>query len=191
MRNTEVQSKENHSIPLNHILTIHQCLINPVDPEGICNRCQNLKRTMDNLPCMRAKFMDSILFRNSVDPSSGRPDFSIHFDTGIEKAVTEWNSVETRTIQLIQGFGSILRLRVRKARALNLASVRPSQHFMYQHPWALLDFREAIDDVSKFITHSIGRAVTSKVDKEDTLTYTIFRIAFGMAFGVAHQKEKV
>ena len=191
MCNSEVQSKDNPLYPFDHILTVCQCFINPADPEGICKRCQNLRTTMDNLPCMRAKFMDSILFRNSVDPSSGRPDFSIHFDTGIEKAVTEWNSVETRTIELIQGFGSILRLRVRKARALNLASVRPSQHFMYQHPWALLDFREAIDDVSKFITHSIGRAVTSKVDKEDTLTYTIFRIAFGMAFGVAHQKEKV
>ena len=191
MCNSEVQSKDNPLYPFDHILTVCQCFINPADPEGICKRCQNLSTTMDNLPCMRAKFMDSILFRNSVDPSSGRPDFSIHFDTGIEKAVTEWNSMETRTIELIQGFGSILRLRVRKARAFNLECVTPSQRFMYQHPWALLDFREAIADVARFITYSIGRAVTSKVDREDKLTYTIFRIAFGMAFGVAHQKEKV
>jgi hypothetical protein len=141
---------------------------------------------------MREKLMDSILFRGIVDPSSGRPDFSIHFDTGIEKAVTEWNTMEIRTIELTQGFKSILRLRVRKATALNLASVKESQQFMYRCPWGLVDFKEAVNDVGKFIKNNIARAVRSKVTEEDDkLAWVIFNAAWAKAFGTAHQKEKV
>jgi hypothetical protein len=137
---------------------------------------------MSNLPCLRVKFMDSILFRKIVDPSSGRPGFSIHFNTGVEKPVTRWNTVETRTINLIPGFDSILRLRVHKATAFNLTGVKASQHFMYQCPWALVDFKEAVNDVEKFITASIKPAVKSKVSREDKLTRAIFCFAFEIVY---------
>ena len=187
MCNTTQQGKD---LPLRHLkctLIVTQCVINSVDPGGMCSTCQNLGRTISNLPCLRAKILESVLFRNLVDPGSGMPKFSIHFGTGVEKPVTEWNVMERRTIELTQGFKSILQLRVRKAEELNLANVTKSQHFMYRFPWALADFQETMDEVGCFIERSIKPAVSSKVSKKDKVAFHIFQVALIMA----NHEEKV
>lgn len=182
MCNTTQQGKGR---PLPHFkctLTVTQCVINPADPGGMCSTCQNLGRTISTLPCLRAKILESVLFRNLVDPGSGMPNFS---KIGVEKPVTKWN-VE-REIELTQGFNSFLRLRVHKAQEFNLAGVEQSQRFMYRFPWALVDFLKAMEEVGSFIERSIKPAMLSKVDREDRLAFNIFC----MAFQIAHQKERV
>jgi hypothetical protein len=168
-------------------LTIYQCPINPNDPEGICVKCQDLSKTICKLPCLRLKIIDSILFRKIVDPNSGRPNFSIHFNDGVLKPVREWNAREIRTIHLIQGFQSKISFRVCsfEAAALNLADITESRRFIYECKWALADFQEAVDEVGNFLSRSIVQAVCSKVSKDDQLARGIFEMAFRMA----HRKE--
>jgi hypothetical protein len=142
--------------------------------------CQQSGTKMITLPCVRGKITESILFRQVVDSGSGRPDFSMNFDTGILKPIKEWNPLEIKTIQLTQAFNSLLHFRVRKAEILDLSDMTESQRFIYQCPWSLVDIPEAVNDVKSFITSSIIPAMNSKVRKNDRLARRIFEVAHKM-----------
>lgn len=151
----------------------------------MCDSCQQSGTRLIILPCVRGKITEPILFRQVVDPGSGRPDFSMNFDTGILKPIKEWDPLEIKIIQLTQAFNSPLRFRVRKAAILNLADMTESQIFIYRCPWSLVNIPEAVDEVKRFITRSIRLAMESKVRKEDRLAGVIFDEAYSMA----RQKE--
>jgi len=162
-------------------LTISQCTINPDNPEGLCGSCARLGRTLSKLPCLRGKLTESVLFRQIVDPDSRKPDFSIQFEKGIFKPITEWNPENLKTITLTQNFNSTLSLKVYsfESSTLNSEDITESQRFIYQCPWALphSQLHEFVGQVDNFLLRSIWKAVNSKVDREDKLALAMFTMA--------------
>ncbi|KAK6079123.1 tetratricopeptide repeat domain containing protein [Seiridium cupressi] len=90
-----------------------RCEINPDDKGGTCLTCSRVTTTKSyRLPCLRYKITDVRLFK----PGNVKGhEWTRRWTEGIADDISNWASVETRTVRVTEGYGSRpVELRVRE-----------------------------------------------------------------------------
>ena len=119
--------------------------------------------------------MDIALFRTQTDVTIWTKA-KLGLDDLIISRVNIWVPAEDKTLEMTQGYGTILRLQVRKFDTSNIHfhNLSEAEKHTYENPWGLTDLNQAEIDTRNFIFKSIVPYTLSKTDTHDVITRSFF-----------------
>ena len=135
----------------------------PSATPGICQRCAS-KQSLSAPPCYQfLRIVDIALFRTQTDVTFWTKA-TLGLDDAIISRVSSWVPGD-KIAQLTQGYGTILRLRVRKfdPSTIDFTNLSDAEKHTYENPWGLCDIDQAEADIRKFIVESISQYIRSKI----------------------------
>ncbi|KEZ43459.1 hypothetical protein SAPIO_CDS4651 [Scedosporium apiospermum] len=182
---------ESDSVDLTSLLTpfpdhprlTPQCLADPLDPEGDCLVCKNLKgRIIYRLPCLRYKISDTKLLDKGPHP---RFSWTQRWKTMEIVEIVDWASDEIRTITLTQDIGdSSYDIQVREFNPVlgdSLDRSWNSASKVHSHPctpYAIHNMKETADAISKFVDANTETFISHYVDREEELLWNTYWKAY-------------
>lgn len=159
-----------------------QCFPDPLnrDPEAPCLTCQRAILSVSRIPCFRYKIVDSSLYRtNNHSPSFVAPQLTGPEYGDFRKPKTWAADSPIKILDLTQGYGTVLHLRVREFKAPpdDINGVDSRGRSIYAVPWALTNAEEALSSVRTYIEESLDVYLDHYLQEFDEIT----RLVIGAA----------
>lgn len=187
-QNRKRVSHEEEEVPQSEIpntnFGLPQCLPdeNNSDPGSRCLCCQQaaLNSGINRLPCLRRKIVDSSLFRTT----GHKPNLDPFALTGpsyggfcVPKIWAAHSPI--KTLSLTQGYGTVLRLRVREFKPPqgDNEPLDSRGRSIYAVPWALADADDALSSVRTFLEESVDAYLDRYAHDFDEITRLVFSAA--------------
>ncbi|KAH6659977.1 hypothetical protein BKA67DRAFT_546399 [Truncatella angustata] len=173
-----------------------RCEINPDDKVGTCLTCSRVTTTKSyRLPCLRYKITDVRLFK----PGNVKGhEWTRRWTEGIADDISNWASVETRTVCVTEGYGSRpVKLRVRQF--IPQEGDKLERTWMHQGnqrsvqipPYAIVNLDEAKSIYTNFINDELKECCRRVVIGKDKLIGGTYGLALKVMMDVStDQKER-
>lgn len=119
--------------------------------------------------------MEIALFRTQTDVIIWNKA-KLGLDDLIISRVKSWIPPDNKILEMTQGHGTILRLRVRKfdTSTIDFHTLSVAEKHTYEHLWGLTDVKQAEVDIKSFIHKSIKFYIKSKIDADDEISRNFF-----------------
>ncbi|KAK6337270.1 hypothetical protein TWF730_002676 [Orbilia blumenaviensis] len=174
-----------------------QCIRNPYDPSRPCLDCEGASYRMTNLPCTYHVITDCILFRTTkLEPrhqfwlsltkqprKSDTSDDWVRFDFADLNSyppldlVRSWRPAALKTIEISQGYGKPLALKVCKYEPLE---PHDTNNIAIPHPYCVEDLAETEKAISSFAAETFQHYYEAKVNQTDSISLYVFKLAYRM-----------
>ncbi|KAI1760395.1 hypothetical protein GGR53DRAFT_89129 [Hypoxylon sp. FL1150] len=164
-----------------------RCETNPMDKQGACLTCLNLKPTnmkLWKMPCLRYKITDVKLFK----PGNVKGyEWTRRWVEGIPDDISNWASTETRRVRVTEGYtDQTVELRVR--RFIPLEGDRLDRSWVHNGaqkrvtipPYAIVNLEEAKRTYDNYIKQSLPECCKKVLTGKDKLLLMTYATAIKM-----------
>lgn len=164
-----------------------RCHPDPANPVGPCLSCQKTIFNIFNLPCLRYKITDSMLYRVGAksDFEERHPLTGPRYgDFHLPKT---WTGPTIKVLDVTQDRGVECHLEVRQFQSpadehgTDTKGLAGKGRSMFAIPWALTDAEKGLKSINTFIDASIEKYVAAVIDQSEPLIWEVFQTALSLA----------